>query len=294
MPVNSLTTFMNVPYVLPGATAPADVVIQGIPYDLGTTQRPGTRFGPEAIRLASKALQWEPERWPWDFALGDRLRVVDAGDIEFPTGQTELMASAVIASTTALFRAGCRVVSFGGDHYVSLPLLRALHAVKGPVAMLHFDAHTDTDIAAHDHHGVMFHHAAQEGLIDVKATIQVGIRTYFDRKTHPYTVLDADWCNAHGAAAIVERIKATIGAGPIYLTFDIDCLDPAFAPGTGTPVAGGLSSELVLRVLRALAGIEIVGADVVEVSPPYDNAQLTALAGATIALDVLHLMACRR
>ena len=294
MPISSLTTFMNVPFAPPGSAADADVVLQGIPYDLGTTQRPGTRFGPEAIRLASKALQWEPERWPWDFALGDRLRVVDAGDVEFPIGQTGLMASAVIASTTALFRAGRRVVSFGGDHYVSLPLLRALHAVKGPVAMLHFDAHTDTDVAAHDHHGVMFHHAAQEGLIDVKATVQVGIRTYYDRKTHPYTVLDADWCNGHGAAAIVERIKAAIGARPTYLTFDIDCLDPAFAPGTGTPVAGGLSSELVLRVLRALAGIDLVGADVVEVSPPYDNAQLTALAGATIALDVLYLMACRR
>ena len=286
MPVNSLTTFMNVPFVPAGTTMPADVVIQGIPYDLGTTQRPGTRFGPDAIRLASRALQWEPQRWPWDFALAERLRVVDAGDIEFPTGQTELMASAVIASTTALLRAGRRVVSFGGDHYVSLPLLRAHHAVHGPVAMLHFDAHTDTDVAAHDHHGVMFHHAAQEGLVD--------IRTYNDRKAHLYTVLDSDWCNGHGAAAIVERIKATIGARPTYLTFDIDCLDPAFAPGTGTPVAGGLSSELVLRVLRALEGLEIVGADVVEVSPPYDSAQLTALAGATIALDVLHVMACRR
>ena len=226
MPISSLTTFMNVPFVPPGSTVDADVVIQGIPYDLGTTQRPGTRFGPDAIRLASKALQWEPERWPWDFALGDRLRVGDAGDVEFPIGQTGLMASAVFANTTALFRAGRRVVSFGGDHYVSLPVLRALHAAMGPVAMLHFDAHTDTDVAAHDHHGVMFHHAAREGLIDVKATVQVGIRTYYDRQTHPYTVLDADWCNGHGAAAIVERIKATIGARPTYLTFDIDCLDP--------------------------------------------------------------------
>ncbi len=294
MPVTSLTTFMNVPFCAAGATPDADVVVQGIPFDLGTTMRPGTRFGPDAIRIASKILQWEPHRWPWDFAFGDRLKVVDCGDIEFPTGETQLMSAAVIAQTMALLRAGRRPLSFGGDHYVTLPLLRALHAVRGPVAMLHFDAHTDTDVAAHDHHGVMFHHATNEGLIDPKATVQVGIRTYYDRATHKFTVLDADWASARGPEAVVERIRTTIGDRPVYLTFDIDCLDPAFAPGTGTPVAGGLSSSFVLRVLRALKGIDLVGADVVEVSPPYDRSELTSLAGATIALDVLYLMAQRR
>ena len=294
MPVTSLTTFMNAPFCAPGTAPNADVVVQGIPFDLGTTMRPGTRFGPDAIRIASKILQWEPHRWPWDFGLADRLKVVDCGDIEFPTGRVELMSSAVIAQTTALLLAGHRILSFGGDHYVTLPLLRALHAVRGPVAMLHFDAHTDTDVSAHDHHGVMFHHAANEGLIDPRATVQVGIRTYYDRPTHKFTVLDADWASAHGPEAVVDRIRDTIGNRPLYLTFDIDCLDPAFAPGTGTPVAGGLSSSFVLRVLRALKGMEIVGADVVEVSPPYDQSELTALAGATIALDVLHLMAQRR
>jgi agmatinase len=291
MPVSSLTTFMNVPYAPLGTPVDADVAILGIPYDLGTTQRPGTRFGPEAIRLASKALQWEPKRWPWDFVLADRLRVVDAGDVEFPAGQTELMASAAIAATTALLKSGKRVLSFGGDHYVTLPLLRALHSVHGPVALLHFDAHTDTDVSAHDHHGVMFHHAVNERLLHPTASIQIGIRTFYERDSHPFAVVDADWANGHGAEAVVERIRATVGNRPVYLTFDIDCLDPAFAPGTGTPVAGGLSSEFVLRILRGLVGLTLVGADVVEVSPPYDSASITALAGATIALDTLHLMA---
>ena len=294
MAVISLTTFMNVPLYDPTAAKPADVVVQGIPYDLGTTMRPGTRFGPDAIRIASKILQWEPHRWPWDFALADRLSVVDRGDIEFPAGQTPLMLESVIEDTTRVLRAGQRVLSFGGDHYVSLPLLRAVHAVRGPVALLHFDAHTDTDVSAHDHHGVMFHHAVTEGLIEASASVQVGIRTYYDRATHKFAVLDADWSNANGVEAVIARIRATVGERPVYLTFDIDCLDPAFAPGTGTPVAGGLSSEFVLRVLRGLRGMHIVSADVVEVSPPYDSAQLTALAGATIALDVLHLMALTR
>ena len=294
MPVTSLTTFMNVPFAAQGAIPDADVVVQGIPYDLGTTMRPGTRFGPDAIRIASRILQWEPHRWPWDFALADRVSVVDRGDIDFPTGQTELMANAVTAETAALLGAGRRVLTFGGDHYVTLPLLRAVRQVQGPVAMLHFDAHTDTDVSAHDHHGVMFHHAVNEGLIDPKATVQVGIRTYYDRATHRFTVLDADWANAHGVEAVVERIRSIIGDRPFYLTFDIDCLDPAFAPGTGTPVAGGLSSSFALRVLRALKGMHLIGADVVEVSPPYDSAALTALAGATIALDLLYLMALKR
>lgn len=293
MAVSPLTTFMNVPLYDSAAATPADVVVQGIPYDLGTTMRPGTRFGPDAIRIASKILQWEPRRWPWDFALADRLKVVDRGDIEFPAGQTPAMVEAVIAETTRLLNAGQRVLSFGGDHYVSLPLLRALHAVRGSVALLHFDAHTDTDVTAHDHHGVMFHHAANEGLIDTAASVQVGIRTYYDPPTHKFEVLDADWSNAHGAEAVIARIRARVGQRPVYLTFDIDCLDPAFAPGTGTPVAGGLSSNFVLRVLRGLKGLDIASADVVEVSPPYDSAQLTALAGATIALDVLHLMALK-
>lgn len=294
MAASSLTTFMNVPYAPRGAARDADVVIQGIPFDLGTTFRPGTRFGPDAIRVASRPLQWEPRRWPWEFALAERLRVVDRGDVEFAAGQTAAMLAATQHETAGLLAAGQRVLSFGGDHYVTLPLLRAVHAVHGKVALLHFDAHTDTDVTATDHHGVMFHHAATEGLLDVARSVQVGIRTYYDPATHLYQVLDADWSNRQGPQAVSERITAIIGDSPVYLSFDIDCLDPAYAPGTGTPVAGGLSSNFALQVLRALRGRRFVAADIVEVSPPYDPTGTTALAGATLALDMLYLMACRR
>ena len=293
MPIHSLTTFMNVPFTARGAEGSADVVVQGIPFDLGTTNRPGTRFGPDAIRIASKILQWEPQRWPWGYHFADRLSVVDVGDIEFAYGHLAGMADTATAATTQLLRAGHRVLSFGGDHYVTLPLLRAFHAVHGPIPLLHFDAHTDTDAASHDHHGVMFRVAADEGLLDVAHSLQVGIRTWYDPPTHLFEVADADWVNNHGAAATLERIAARLGDRPFYLTIDIDCLDPAFAPGTGTPVAGGLTSSTLLQIIRGLSGRRILGADVVEVSPPYDHAELTALAGATVALDILHVMAAQ-
>lgn len=293
MPVQSLTTFMNLPFRQRGDEGAPGVVVQGIPFDLGTTNRPGTRFGPDAIRIASKMLQWEPQRWPWEFNFADRVGVVDVGDLEFPYGYVDGMVDATIAATTRLLRAGHRVLSFGGDHYVTLPLLRAFHAVHGPLPLVHFDAHCDTDVSSHDHHGVMFHVAAEEGLLDVAHSLQVGIRTWYDRATHRFEVLDADWVNNHGPAAVLERIGARVGNRPFYLTIDIDCLDPAFAPGTGTPVAGGLTSNMLLQVIRGLRGRSVLGADVVEVSPPYDHAELTALAGATVALDILQVMAAQ-
>ena len=247
MPVQSLTTFMNVPFVQRGAEGAAGVVVQGIPFDLGTSMRPGTRFGPDAIRVASKNLQWEPRRWPWEFAVADHVRVVDCGDIEFPYGHLAGMVDTTVAETTRLLRAGHRVLTFGGDHYVTLPLLRAFHAVHGPLSLLHFDAHCDTDESAHDHHGVMFRVAAQEGLLDVEHSLQVGIRTWYDPATHLFDVLDADWVNNHGHAAVSAHIAKTIGERPFYLTVDIDCLDPAFAPGTGTPVAGASAAVRCCR-----------------------------------------------
>lgn len=291
MPVQSLSTFMNLPFVQRGAEGDAAVVVQGIPFDLGTSMRAGTRHGPDAIRGASKNLQWEEKRWPWDFVLAERLRAVDCGDIEFPIGQTAAMAAAACAETTRLLRAGHRVLTLGGDHYISLPLLRAVHAVHGPLPLLHFDAHCDTDVASHDHHGVMFRVAAQEGLLDADHSLQVGIRTWYEPETHLFDVLDADWVNNHGPAAVVDQVGRTVGDRPFYLTVDIDCLDPAFAPGTGTPVAGGMTSNALLQIIRGLRGRRIASADVVEVSPAYDSADITALAGATVALEILHVMA---
>lgn len=283
-------SFMEAPWL---QDAPdADVVAIGIPFDLGTSGRAGARSGPGAIRQASANLIWDCPRWPWDFELKDRLKLADGGDVDFPYSDAQAASDAIEARATELLDAGKTVLSFGGDHYVSLPLLRA-HAKKhGPLALLHFDAHTDTDSQGNAFdHGAMFYHAVQEGLLLPQHSVQVGIRTNYTYSGHPFTVLDASWVNEQSAAAVISRIREIIGDQPVYLSFDIDALDPAFAPGTGTPVAGGLTSDRALQIIRGMKGLDIRGMDVVEVAPAYDHAELTALAAATLALEMLYIRA---
>jgi len=283
-------TFMAFPWY---RDAPeATVVVTGIPFDMATSGRAGTRSGPGGIRQASANLIWESPRFPWDFVLSHRLSVADAGDIEFPYGDAQAASDAMQAHAGALLAAGKTLLTFGGDHYITLPLIRAHAKQHGPLALLHFDAHTDTysDGNKFDH-GTMFYHALQEGLLLPGHSVQVGIRTAYTYQNHPFTVLNASWVNEQPVAEVVRRIRAVIGDQPVYLSFDIDCLDPAFAPGTGTPVAGGLSSDRALQIIRGMQGLDIRGMDVVEVAPAYDHAELTSLAAATLALEMLHILA---
>jgi agmatinase len=236
---------------------------------------------------------WEPKRWPWDFSFRDRVRVADRGNVDFAYADMAGMAAALQRDTEAILAKDARVLTLGGDHYITLPLLRAHAAKHGPLAFIQFDAHCDTDVCEHDHHGVMFHKAVEEGLILPAHAIQVGIRTWYDPPTHRLTVIDADQATELGPKETAARIRSVVGSRRAYLTFDIDGLDPAFAPGTGTPVAGGLTTNFALQMLRALTGLNLAGADVVEVSPPYDPCGVTALAGATIGLDLLYVMAAR-
>jgi agmatinase len=188
--------------------------------------------------------------------------------------------------------AGKTLVALGGDHFVTLPLLRGTAQTHGRLALIHFDAHTDTyDEDEKYNHGCMFHRAPREGLIDPARSVQVGIRTDYDRASHEFQVIDAHQANELPVAAIVQAIRDRVGEQPAYLTFDIDCLDPAFAPGTGTPVVGGLSTSRVMRILHGLTGLNIVGFDVVEVSPAYDHADITSLAGASLAQQFLYMRA---
>lgn len=269
-----------------------DAVIMGIPYDLGTSGRAGTRSGPSGIRQASANLRWEEKRWPWDFALADRLKAIDYGDVQFLFGDSEDMLARVEAEAAKITAAGKTLVSLGGDHFVTLPLLRGHAKTHGKMALIHFDAHTDSyEEDEKYNHGCMFYRAPREGLIDASRSIQIGIRTDYDRPNHEFEVINAHQANEQSVAETVAAIRARVGDGPAYLTFDIDCLDPAYAPGTGTPVVGGLSSSRALRILEGIADLDIVGFDVVEVSPPFDHAQVTALAGATLALQFLHMRA---
>jgi agmatinase len=273
--------------------AGADVAVMGVPFDTSVSNRPGTRLGPRAIRAASANLAWS-RAWPAPFDPFERLAVVDWGDVWADFGHPQHVPATIEAAIAGVIGTGARALLLGGDHFISYPSLKAHAARHGPLGLIHFDAHTDTwpgdageggDI----NHGTMFRHAAREGIVDPARSIQVGIRTTNDEPMG-FLIRDATAVHetplAETVAAIRERVP-----GPAYLTFDIDCLDPSCAPGTGTPVVGGLSTHQALVILRGLGGLDIRGADVVEVSPPYDTAEITALAGATVALAILCLFA---
>lgn len=286
--------FLRQPLEFNPQASDADVIITGVPFDMATTGRSGSRMGPGAIRQISTNLAWEGKRWPWSFALSDKITMADCGDLVFDSGDAGQMCERLEQHATSLIEQGKTLLTFGGDHFVTLPLLRA-HAKKyGKMALIHFDAHTDTyDMGSQYDHGTMFYHAPNEGLIDPEHSIQIGIRTDHDNSLG-FTVLDAGTANDLSVEQIVEQIKLTVGDLPVYLTFDIDCLDPAYAPGTGTPVCGGMTSDKALKIIRGLQGINLIGMDVVEVAPAYDHADMTALAAATIATDLLHLWASQR
>lgn len=288
-------TFMRRPLVQNPVDAEADVVVLGAPLDMATSGRPGARLGPDAIRRASVNLAWEGKKFPWDFNLFDHTKVIDSGDLVFDTGDAEDLTVRLEAAATAILDSGKTLLGLGGDHFVTLPLLRAYAKKYGEMALIHFDAHTDTySHGSRYDHGTMFFHAPNEGLISKEHSVQIGIRTDYTKEKHGFDVINAMEANDLSAADIVSRIKQTVGDKPVYLTFDIDCLDPAFAPGTGTPVCGGLNSDKILKIIRGLQGVNMVGMDVVEVSPAYDQSDITALAGATIALELLYLWTANR
>jgi agmatinase len=264
-----------------------DVAVVGVPYDLATTNRPGTRLGPRAIRAASASLAW-CRPYAWDFDIFERLNVVDWGDVFFDHGEPHRAPEAIRAQFAEFVERGVTTLALGGDHFITYPILQALHLKHGPLALIHFDAHSDTwrDAEGRIDHGTMFFHAARRGYVDPSRSIQIGMRTHND-ESHGFSVLDARWLHERGVDACIAAIRERVGNHKCYVSFDIDFLDPAFAPGTGTPVVGGFSTHEALRLVRGLAGLDIAGMDVVEVSPPFDTSELTALAGASIAQELL-------
>ena len=274
--------------------AAADVAVCGIPFDTATTNRSGARMGPRGIRAASSIMVWEK---PYGMATNpfDALAVVDYGDLYFDHGQPASVPEQIEAEAFSILDQDVTLLSLGGDHFVSYPLLRA-HARKfgAPLSLLHFDAHSDTweEDGKRIDHGTMFYHAAKEGIVDPASSVQIGIRTT-NPDTHGFNILDAPWVHANGIDAVVASTRDWLGSRPVYVTFDIDCLDPAFAPGTGTPVCGGLTTHQAMSILRGLEGINVVGMDIVEVAPAYDSAEVTSLAAAHLAMEMLNLRASR-
>ncbi len=292
--VSNAFGFLRLPLNFQPYTSDADWVITGVPFDMATSGRAGSRHGPAAIRQISTNLAWEGNRWPWTFDMRERLNVVDCGDLVFAFGDAQDMSDKLQAHTEKVLASGKKCLSFGGDHFVTLPLLRAHAKHFGKMALVHFDAHTDTyGNGSKFDHGTMFYHAPNEGLIDPAHSVQIGIRTEHETD-NGFTVIDAAQVNDRTVDDVIAQVKAIVGDMPVYLTFDIDCLDPAFAPGTGTPVIGGLTTDRALKLLRGLQPLNIVGMDLVEVAPAYDQSDITALAGATIALEMLYLQAAKK
>lgn len=272
----------------------ADVVIWGVPFDGATSNRPGARFGPQAIRRASAIFDGDPQ-YPSRLDPFEELSVIDYGDCALPRGDLPGCREAITREAGAILGSGAHLMTMGGDHFITLPLLRAHAERHGPLALVQFDAHQDTwdDGPGAISHGSFVLEAVREGLIDPARSIQAGIRTVAPRDCG-ISIIDSHACHEMGPAALAAAIREKVGQGPAYLTFDIDALDPAFAPGTGTPVAGGLSSEFALRALWSLRDMAFCGMDVVEVSPPYDHADTTGIVAATIMQHHLQALALRR
>ncbi len=280
----------------------ADVAVVGVPFDSGVSYRPGARFGPAHIRASSKLLRtYHP---PLDVEPFAAQQVVDAGDIAVNPFDIEDAITAIERASDELRSSEAQLVTLGGDHTIALPLLRSLHREHGPIAVLHFDAHLDTwdtYFGAPFTHGTPFRRASEEGLLDPEHCLHVGIRgplyaptDLSDDKVLGFQVLSCDDFQLQGLATMIERMRARIGDAPVYVSVDIDVLDPAHAPGTGTPEAGGLTSRELLHCLRNLKGVNIVGADIVEVAPAYDHAEITGIAAAHVGYELLSVLAANR
>jgi len=290
-------TFARLPRL--SEVAQADVAVLGVPFDSGVSYRPGARFGPGHIRESSRLLRpYNPALQVSPFA---GQQVADAGDLAVnPFSIDEAIATVERAARGLLEQAG-RLLTLGGDHTIALPLLRAVSAVHGPVAVVHFDAHLDTwdtYFGAAYTHGTPFRRASEEGLLDRSGCLHVGIRgslyTGADLSQDSelgFQVIAAPDVEELGAGGMVERIRERVGDRPVYVSVDIDVLDPAHAPGTGTPEAGGLTSRELLATLRSFAQLDLVGADIVEVAPAYDHAQITGIAAAHVGYELLSALA---
>ncbi len=271
-----------------------DLAILGVPLDVTVTNRPGARFGPQAIRRASAIFDGDPQ-YPFGFDIFEDIAAVDYGDVSLDLHNPLTIPETIEAEAAAILDADVHLFTLGGDHFVTWPLLKAHAAKYGPVALVQFDAHQDTwpDDGQKLSHGSFVGRAVRQGIVNAERSIQIGVRTQAPEDCG-IAVLPAYDVHRLSPDGVAARIRDQVGDVPAYLTFDIDCLDPAFAPGTGTPVSGGLSSAQALMALAGLGDVNFVGGDVVEVSPPYDHADITAIAASTVAMHYIGLLAARR
>jgi agmatinase len=294
-----IATFAHLPQI--NEVSDVDVAIVGVPFDTGVSYRPGARFGPNHVRESSRLLRpFNPAANVSPFAT---QQVVDAGDIAANPFDIEEAISSIHKSYDQLLERAKRIVTIGGDHTITLPILRSLKAKHGPISVVHFDAHLDTwdsYFGADYTHGTTFRRASEEGLLDPEGCMHIGIRgplyaakDLTDDKALGFQIFSSIEFQDLGVAAAIEKMKARVGKRPMYISIDIDVLDPAHAPGTGTPEAGGLTSRELLSLLRATAGMNVVGADIVEVAPAYDHAQITGIAASHAMYELISAFAAK-
>jgi agmatinase len=294
-----IATFAHLPQI--SEVTDVDVAIVGVPFDTGVSYRPGARFGPNHVRESSRLLRpFNPAVNVSPFAT---QQVVDAGDIAANPFDIEEAISSIHKSYDQLSERAKKIVTIGGDHTITLPILRSLKAKHGPISVVHFDAHLDTwdsYFGADYTHGTTFRRASEEGLLDPEGCMHIGIRgplyaakDLTDDKALGFQIFSSVEFQDLGVNAAIEKMKARVGNRPVYISIDIDVLDPAHAPGTGTPEAGGLTSRELLSVLRATAGMNVIGADIVEVAPAYDHAQITGIAASHVMYELISAFAAK-
>ncbi|MET9229441.1 agmatinase [Lentzea sp. NPDC003310] len=292
-------TFARLPRL--DEVAHADVAVVGVPFDTGVSYRPGARFAPAAVREASRLLR--PYNPGLDVSPFERLQVVDGGDVAVNPFHIGEAIETIEQASSDLQAGGTKLVTIGGDHTIALPLLRAVSRIHGPVALLHFDAHLDTWDTYFGEpftHGTPFRRAVEEGILDTEALSHVGTRGPLygkkdleDDRRLGFGIVTSSDVMRRGVDETVDALRQRIGARPLYVSIDIDVLDPAHAPGTGTPEAGGMTSRELLEIVRGLRGLNLVGADVVEVAPAYDHADITSVAASHVAYDLVSLLALK-
>lgn len=292
-------TFARLPRL--DQVAHADVAVVGVPFDTGVSYRPGARFAPSAVREASRLLR--PYHPGLDVSPFERVQVADGGDIAVNPFHIGEAIETIEGAASDLQAEGTRLVTIGGDHTIALPLLRAVSRIHGPVALLHFDAHLDTWDTYFGEpytHGTPFRRAVEDGILDTEAISHVGTRGPLygkkdleDDRRLGFGIVTSSDVMRRGVDETVDALRQRIGDRPLYVSIDIDVLDPAHAPGTGTPEAGGMTSRELLEILRGLRGLNLVGADVVEVAPAYDHADITSVAASHVAYDLVSLLALK-
>jgi agmatinase len=294
------TPFFRLPCADPHALSDVDAALIGVTFDAGTTYQPGARLAPYHLRRVSALVQ--PVHPSHRVDVFDRVRAVDAGNVAFPPFEPGAMREAVQRDVSAIAAAGAVPFIVGGDHSIALPVLRALAQKHGPLSVLHVDAHLDTSSpeawGSTHHHGTPFRHALAEGLIAPGRLVQIGLRATWGKLTDPDLArahdarqIPMDEIEERGMAAVAREARERLGAGPVYVSFDVDAIDPAFAPGTGTPVPGGMTSREAFQLLRSIRGVNLAGMDLVEVCPALDHSDLTCHLGAHLLFEGLALLA---